>query len=309
MPSLTFHTVDAFTTKPFSGNPAAVIVLTEPLEDNILLNIAIEFNLSETAFVLPLQDHTEENPHLLIRWFTPAAEVPLCGHATLASASVLFSPSSPLPISPSASLIRFETLHSGPLTAERRGEKIVLNFPAASGILEPQSFATSGEYYEIVKTAIEKAAPSLEGQVVAVTKTGFGPLVEISSAVSIEGIKVDTTFIADGIPEFLVAITQPSPSPSPSFDVYSRVFAPKVGISEDPVTGAAHTMIGPYWLSTAARTRLGNSKFASPESAKGEVLVCSQVSARGGEMDVTYQEGRVELIGSARLMMKGVISF
>jgi predicted PhzF superfamily epimerase YddE/YHI9 len=122
-----------------------------------------------------------------------------CGHATLASAAVLFSTSCPTPIAASTSLIRFETLKSGPLTAERRGEKIVLDFPAATGILEPGSFSTAGEYFEIVKTALEKAAPSLEGQVVAVTKTGFGPLVEIGSAVSIEGVRVDTTFIVSPV--------------------------------------------------------------------------------------------------------------
>lgn len=147
-------------------------------------------SLSDRSLTLP-----RTNPS---RWFTPTVEVPLCGHATLATAAILFSPHSPSPISPSASHITFRTLKSGNLVAHRRERgKIALDFPASMGVLEGRK--TEGEEFAVVKKAVESAAPGLKGAVRAVAWGGFGPIVEIDPEVGIEGVEVDASYFVSRV--------------------------------------------------------------------------------------------------------------
>jgi len=252
--------VDAFTKKPFAGNPAAVCILPEPRDEVWMQNVAREMNLSETAFL-----HEQEDGFGL-RWFTPAVEVDLCGHATLASAHILWETSMLAP----QDQVRFHT-RSGLLTAEQKGEKIELNFPATPD--EPAS-APVGlvEALGVVPKYIGKSRYDYlveveSGEVVRNLSPDFGRL----RALPVRGIMV--TSIAE----------------SKRYDFVSRFFAPGAGIDEDPVTGSAHCCLGPYWSK-----RLGKDE-----------MVAYQASARGGVVWVRVVSDRVYLGGQAVTVLRG----
>src|SRR5215469_5209189 len=238
---LTIFQVDAFTNKPFSGNPAGVCVLPEPRDDHWMQQVAQEMNLSETAFLLKQADGFN------LRWFTPVVEVGLCGHATLASAHTLWEAGYLQPTEQA----RFHTL-SGLLTADHKGDWIELDFPA---ILEEPTEAPS---------VLLKA---LGVPVNYVGKRATGYLVELGSEEAVRNIKPDMTLLAT-LPVQGVIVT--SRATSPGYVFVSRCCAPRVGINEDPVTGAAHCCLGPFW-----------SKFLN----KNEFLAY-QASARGGVVRV-----------------------
>jgi predicted PhzF superfamily epimerase YddE/YHI9 len=252
--------VDAFTDHAFGGNPAAVCVLQEPKSAEWMQSVALEMNLSETAFLQRRPDGSFD-----LRWFTPAVEVDLCGHATLASAHSLWE-SGQLRSGEEA---RFHT-RSGVLTARQAGEWIELDFP--------------------VKHALESAPPpglieALGATPTYVAKNQFDYLVEVSEA---ELLKMSPNHgLLRTIPVRGVIVT--SGSSDPAFDFVSRFFAPGSGIDEDPVTGSAHTALTPFWAA-----RLGKT-----------TMMARQASARGGILRVTMKGDRVLLGGRAVTTLRG----
>ena len=252
--------VDAFARIRFSGNPAAVCLLSEPRDEGWMQNVAQEMNLSETAFLVGQVDGFS------LRWFTPKVEVELCGHATLASAHVLWEVGE-LPLGETA---RFHTL-SGLLTAERRGEEIELNFPATPPV--PADAPAS---------LID--ALGIRPKYVGMSR--FDYLIELDSEADVRSLKPDFAMLKElGVRGVMVT----SVSVSREYDFVSRFFAPGVGVDEDPVTGSAHCCLGPYW---------------SKRLKKGEMLAY-QASARGGEVRVRVAGSRVYLGGRAVTVLRG----
>ena len=257
--------VDAFTNQPFKGNPAAVCVLEQAADEAWMQSVAAEMNLSETAFLYPI----EGGYHL--RWFTPTAEVDLCGHATLASAHVLWSEGHLAP----DQMARFRT-RSGLLTATRQGDWMTLNFPTQP--VEPVA-ATP----ELLKS-LRGLAPKFVGQ------NRNKILVEVESADYVASLRPDFA-IMRLLPVMGVIVT--SRSQDAQFDFVSRFFAPAVGIDEDPVTGAAHCALAPYWQGV-----LGKSEF-----------LAYQASARGGVVKVRCEGDRTYISGQAVTVMRGELAF
>lgn len=252
--------VDAFTDTPFAGNPAAVCLLPAPHDEGWMQNVAREMNLSETAFLV------READGYSLRWFTPSVEVALCGHATLASAHVLWEDGH-LPATQQA---RFHT-KSGLLTGDRAGEWIELDFPAKR----------------------EEAAPAPAGLAEALGVTAryvgrnqFDYLVEVDDEPTVRSLAPNHAALAT-LPVRGVIVT--SRADSPGYDFVSRFFAPGSGVPEDPVTGSAHCALGPYWQS-----RLGKSD-----------LVAYQASPRGGVVRVRVAGERVKLGGKAVTVLRG----
>jgi PhzF family phenazine biosynthesis protein len=253
--------VDAFTNKPFSGNPAAVCVLDSPKDDEWMQNVAKEMNLSETAFLVKQADGYN------LRWFTPATEVPLCGHATLASSHVLWSENH---LSPDESA-RFHT-KSGLLIAKKQEDWIELDFPANPS----QAISTPPEISEALGVPVK-----------SVMKNSLGYLVEVESEELVRSIKPNFTTLAEKFPEVIVTSIAENSS---EFDFVSRFFCPGLGINEDPVTGAAHCCLAPYW-----RNKLNKDEF-----------LAYQASSRGGVVKVKYPgEDRVYLRGQAVTVLRG----
>jgi predicted PhzF superfamily epimerase YddE/YHI9 len=252
--------VDAFTSKPFSGNPAAVCVLARAADDRWMQDVAREMNLSETAFLVPAGDGFH------LRWFTPAVEVDLCGHATLASAHVLWEDGH----LPAGGQARFHT-RSGLLAADRRGAWIELDFPA-----KPEE-------------AVEPPAdllPALGAKAVYVGRNQFDYIVEVESEAVVRGLSPDHSTLRR-LPVRGIIVT--ARASSPEFDFVSRFFAPGSGIDEDPVTGSAHCCLGPFWAA-----RLGRTEFTA-----------YQASPRGGVIRVRLGGGRVILGGQAVTVLRG----
>ncbi|WP_341526593.1 PhzF family phenazine biosynthesis protein [Nostoc sp. UHCC 0302] len=254
--------VDAFTNTRFAGNPAAVCVLPTPQDDRWMQKVAQEMNLSETAFLVRQDDGFN------LRWFTPEVEVPLCGHATLASAHVLWSEAHLLP----DEVARFYT-KSGLLVAKRQGQWIELDFP--------------------VNRSQEVVAPPELGEALgvpykAVFQNSLGYLVKVESEELVRQIQPNFQQLKN-LPVSKVIVTSVTDSDS-KYDFVSRFFAPGVGINEDPVTGSAHCCLAPYW-----RDRLGKDEF-----------LAYQASNRGGVVKVRYKGGdRVFLAGQAVTVLRG----
>ena len=253
--------VDAFTHEPFSGNPAAVCVLPAARDEIWMQKVAAEMNLSETAFLVP------RNGGFDLRWFTPATEVALCGHATLASAHVLWERGA---LAPDATA-RFHT-KSGLLTADRRGEWIELNFPA--------THAEPADPPEGLLSALGLADARFVG------RSRFDCLVEVADERLVRELRPDFARLR-AIPVRGVIVT--SRATSSDCDFVSRFFASGAGIDEDPVTGSAHCALTPYWSRL-----LGKNE-----------LVARQVSKRGGLLHVALDGDRVRLAGRAVTVLRG----
>ena len=252
--------VDAFAEKPFTGNPAAVCILPKPRDELWMQNVAREMNLSETAFLYKLEDGFN------LRWFTPGVEVELCGHATLASAHILWE----IGLLAPEDEARFHTL-SGLLTAERKGEEIELNFPAT-----PEETASApGRLTEALGVAPEY-----------IGKTKFDYLVEVQTEETVRSMTPDFALLKT-LPIRGIIVT--SGSSATRYDFVSRFFAPGAGIDEDPVTGSAHCCLGPFWAK-----RLGKREF-----------VAYQASERGGVVRVRVVGDRVYLGGQAVTVFHG----
>ncbi len=251
--------VDAFTDRPFAGNPAAVCILPHPRPEQWMRDVAREMNLSETAFLTP------QDGGYNLRWLTPTVEVDLCGHATVASAHVLWQDGH----LPEDCQARFHT-RSGLLTADRCGEWIELDFPA--------KLAAPSE-------APPELLPSLGiAHARYVGRNAFDYLVELDSEDKLRSLDPDHSSLRK-IPVRGVIVT--ARSLNPDFDFVSRFFAPGSGVDEDPVTGSAHTALGPYWAE-----RLGKTE-----------LTGYQASARGGVVRVAVKGERVKLGGQAVTVM------
>lgn len=301
--SLQFHVVDAFTNRAFGGNPAAVIVLPEnhSYPDSLLQKIALQFNLSETAFVTPQAiSSSPESNHVTfgLRWFTPATEVLICGHATLASASILFNNTDLVPRN--INQIHFSTRWSGILIARRVVDtpKIELEFPAGDYEKVDQEIHSKAQ-----KMMIEGA--SLEGKDVLYVGAGKSSpyteylLVEIDPKIDLKSLRVNAALLASYQPKYPItvitnqAISEEGKS-TRSFNV--RVFAHEKGIDEDPVTGSASSFATKYWANKA-------------NVPPGEPMQVTQVSSRVGDIEVIWndEKGTSRLRGEARIASKGEI--
>jgi len=252
--------VDAFTSEPFLGNPAAVCVLPEDRDASWMQKVAREMNLSETAFL------RERPDGFGLRWFTPAVEVDLCGHATLAAAHVLWETGR---LAPTATA-RFHT-RSGLLTAVRRDDWIELDFPA-----------TPNEPAEAPPGLVEAlgATPRYIG------RNRFDYLVELEGEDAVRNLRPDFTRLAAVAARGIIVTSR---SATPDRDFISRFFAPASGVNEDPVTGSAHCALAPFWSQ-----RLKKSKF-----------VAHQISQRGGVLKVQLDGARVRLGGQAVTVLRG----
>lgn len=253
--------VDAFTSEPFGGNPAAVCLLPAPADAAWMQRVAREMNLSETAFLV-----RREAGEFDLRWFTPAVEVDLCGHATLASAHVLWEEGHLPPGEPAV----FHT-RSGRLSAELRGGWIEMDFPAepAEPTSPPGGLATA-----------------LGARPLSVGRNRFDYLVEVDAQATVERLTPDYQRLRE-IDTRGIIVT--APGDAEGIDFVSRFFAPGTGVDEDPVTGSAHCCLGPYW-----RGRLGRDTFTA-----------RQVSGRGGYLKVAVRDTRVLLSGQAVTVLRG----
>jgi PhzF family phenazine biosynthesis protein len=259
--TLPLYQVDAFTSVPLRGNPAAVVLLDRERDTDWMQAIAAEMNLSETAFVLPL-----EAGRYSLRWFTPTVEVDLCGHATLASAHVLFIGNSSL------TETHFES-RSGVLTAQKVKDKIVLDFPA-----KPEQPCSS------VPDALLRA---IGADVRYVGKNAFDYLVELESDTAVRQLTPDFQLLRSlGVRG--VVVTSLS-SKGANYDFVSRGFFPGSGIDEDPVTGSAHCMLAPFW---------------QPRLRKNQ-MIGYQASSRGGFVECEILGDRVLLGGNAVTVFEG----
>ena len=247
--------IDAFTSIPFRGNPAAVCLLDRERDDDWMQHVAAEMNLAETAFLLPRDDGFS------LRWFTPAVEVALCGHATLASSHALWTEG----VLPAGETARFHT-KSGLLTATRSGDLIELDFPATPN-------------------APEKAADGLLESLgirepLYVGRNKFDYLIEVPSEDALRMLSPDHAALRKIKVRGVIVTTRGA---NGKYDFVSRFFAPGSGVDEDPVTGSAHCALAPYWAA-----KLGKNE-----------MLAYQASARGGEVRVRLDGDRVKLGGRA----------
>lgn len=258
--------IDAFASEAFKGNPAAVCLLDGPRPAEWMQNVAMEMNLAETAFLVARQDGGFD-----LRWFTPAIEVPLCGHATLASAHALWELGELAP----GQEARFHTL-SGWLIARQNGGRIEMDFPAL--------LAVETELPGAVCEAL-----SISPRNVVIDRRGLGGdgafLVELESESAVRNVKPDFDKLRRAVNAGII-ITARGDS---KYDFVSRYFACYAGIDEDPVTGSAHCMLTPYWAAKLGKTEMS----------------AYQASARGGEVSVRSADDRVILGGDAVTVLRG----
>ena len=273
--SIPIYQVDAFSDEPFRGNPAAVCLMEEEVEDATLQAIAAENNLSETAFVWAEGGVSfEDADGFRLRWFTPTVEVPLCGHATLATSAVLFDV-----VGYHRDEIRYRSL-SGPLIAKRHDDGILLDFPAD----EVEPFEPPKGYLEALGT--EDVIYTLYA------RRGKDIMVRVSGPETVRGLRPDFRGMLVSTRDLDVNGTIVTSEGEPPYDFISRFFGPWLGIDEDPVTGAAHTVLTPYWAD-----RLGKRRMRA-----------HQASRRGGDLTVELAEGgRVHLIGKAVIVIEGTM--
>jgi PhzF family phenazine biosynthesis protein len=262
--TIPIYQLDAFTDRPFGGNPAAVCLLDGWLPDATLQAVAAENNLSETAFLVP------EGKGWEIRWFTPAAEVDLCGHATLASAGVVFRH-----LAPEAERVVFRSRHSGELPVTRDGDTLFLDFPARP----PQEVDVTDALAEALGARPVAAVRSRDLYAV------------FDEADTVRRLAPDIDALRP-LNDFAVGVTAPGTGEDGDVDFVSRFFAPNQGIPEDPVTGSAHSSLTPYWAD-----RLGKTAMRA-----------RQVSARGGELRAELRGDRVLIGGQVVEVIRGTLT-
>ncbi len=256
------YLVDAFADRAFSGNPAGVVVLDEAGDPAWMQNVAMEMNQAETAFVWP-QGHNWR-----LAWYTPTTEVDLCGHATLASAEVLFQRFN-------AGSLVFETL-SGPIECARKGEEWSMNFPAEAGA----EHAERGDKWNLICQILGQE-PMWFGR----NRMDWLALVEEEQ---VRSFQADPVLISKLGMRGLILTAQDKRGQD--YDFISRFFAPQSGVPEDPVTGSAHCFLGPFWSERLLKTSLYGF----------------QASKRGGYVRVDIAAGRCQLAGKATIVLEGV---
>lgn len=261
MQKIKIFQIDAFTNKLFSGNPAAVCILDKWLAEELMQSIANENNLAETAFVVPRENDFE------IRWFTPTTEVDLCGHATLASAYVLFNV-----LDYSGSIIKFHSPRSGLLSVEKKENLLYLDFPT--------------DTLELI-TGIDDIMEACIGiKPIEVYKGKTDYIVVIDDESSVKNLQPNLTEIAKLNARGLIVTAK-----GDEVDFVSRFFAPQSGINEDPVTGSAHTSLTPIWSKKLVKNK----------------LIANQISERGGQLICEFKNDRCLIGGEAKLYLMGEI--
>ncbi|MCM2370273.1 PhzF family phenazine biosynthesis protein [Aporhodopirellula aestuarii] len=265
--SIPIWQVDAFANAPFTGNPAAVCLLDKYPGDAWMQSVAAEMNLAETSFVVPLQRQGEFH----LRWFTPAVEVDLCGHATLAAAHTLIEQRRVAP----GEAIRFQT-RSGMLVCQQNDHVITLDFPSTP-IIETVAVPLANEVRQSL--GVDRAT---------VLRSKFDLVAVVDNASTVRSVTPDFNRLGK-IDTRAVMIT--ARSDTPDVDFISRVFAPRVGINEDPVTGSAYCCLAPYWGELLDKTS----------------LVAYQASKRGGTVSCQIAGDRVEISGTAVTVMKATL--
>jgi len=261
------RTVDSFTDRPFTGNPAAVLLLDEAPSDEWMAAVARETNVSDTGFVIR---ERLADADFRLRWFTPAVEVDLCGHATLASAHCLFEDGVKGPI-------RFAT-RSGVLTVSQRADgSLAMDFPA----WPPSQIEARSATAEALGAPVEWTGR---------TDNDFFLLALLADEPSVRGLSPDLTAVSE-LDASAVIVTAVADS-GQVYDFVSRLFAPSAGIPEDPVTGSSHTVLAPFWAGRLGRTS----------------LVGLQASSRSGEVGVELNGDRVTIIGRAITVLDGALS-
>uniref|UniRef100_A0A8C6RFL8 Phenazine biosynthesis-like domain-containing protein n=1 Tax=Nannospalax galili TaxID=1026970 RepID=A0A8C6RFL8_NANGA len=269
---------DAFTVTAFRGNPAAVCLLNGTLDEDTHQEIAREMNLSETAFIKKLQptDNFTQSSRFGLRWFTPVSEVPLCGHATLASAAVLFHK-----IGNTNSTLTFVTL-SGELKARRADDGIVLDFPlypTFPQVAIGDTLVQDIRYSPDTRNLLVRLSDSYNRSFLETLRVNTETLPQIENTVKVTGL--------------ILTLKGEPGGQTPAYDFYSRYFAPWIGVAEDPVTGSTHTILGPYW---------------SEQLGKKEMRAF-QCSRRGGRLDVSLRpDGRVDLKGGVAVVLEGTLA-
>jgi PhzF family phenazine biosynthesis protein len=259
----TIYQVDAFTTEPFKGNPAGVCILDYEPDPLWMQNVAMEMNLSETAFVFP------GNNCRIIRYFTPEAEMKLCGHATLSASHILYETG----MSKSNEEIRFSS-KAGELVIMKQGDWITMNFP----VYPLKKMKPTAEFERVT------GAKPLE-----LYEAGFGwTLALMKSEKDVRSVKPQFSLMKSSVFGDLIVTAE---SEDPAFDFCVRCFAPAVGIDEDPVTGSAHCALAPFWSE-----KTGKKDFNS-----------HQVSKREGILKVSLKGDRVEISGQAKTIFKAVL--
>lgn len=256
------YQVDAFARAPFSGNPAAVCPLKAWLPDATMQAIAMENNLSETAFFV------KEGAGYRLRWFTPGVEVDLCGHATLASAWVIFER-----LEPGRTSVSFQT-RSGELVVTRKGDMLAMDFPSR----RPEPVRPTPPLLE-----------ALGGNPVEIW-AARDYMVVYESAEEVRALAPDMSLLSQ-IDRFAVIVTAPGQEGEHGCDFVSRFFAPAKGVPEDPVTGSAHCSLIPYWAERLGKTH----------------LYARQISKRGGELYCELHGDRVTIAGRAAPFLEGMI--
>jgi PhzF family phenazine biosynthesis protein len=259
------YQIDAFAERPFTGNPAAVCPLDSWLPEDVMQAIAAENNLSETAFFVP------EGEGYRLRWFTPSTEVDLCGHATLASAYVVFRW-----LKPERDSITFQTTQAGPLTVARDGDRLALDFPSRPA----------------APCAMSEPLVAGLGQRPTALLAARDYLAIYESADDIAALAPDFAALA-ALDRFAIIVTAPGPgAEGGGVDFVSRFFAPARGVDEDPVTGSSHCTLIPYWAERLGKTRLN----------------ARQLSRRGGALSCALNGDRVTIAGRALPYLDGTIT-
>uniref|UniRef100_A0AAQ4QFZ7 Phenazine biosynthesis-like protein domain containing 2 n=1 Tax=Gasterosteus aculeatus aculeatus TaxID=481459 RepID=A0AAQ4QFZ7_GASAC len=278
------YILDAFTNLPFKGNPAAICPLMHELRDDLYQRIAAEMNLSETAFITrvnPSENFTTGS-RFRLRWFTPTTEINLCGHATLASAAVLFKHKKN--VNPK---LVFET-RSGDLAVTQQGEGLCLLCVCV--LIFVSALAC------VIKAAVGNH-PIQDVYLCAQTKKLLVRLSDSCDRSVLTSLKVDPVALqrseTSGRVKGLIITMKGSPEIQPGYDFYSRYFAPWNGVPEDPVTGSAHTVLGSYWSN-----KLGKNK-----------MLAYQCSSRGGELQLEVRpDGRINIFGESVTVLQGTIT-
>ncbi|XP_060923796.1 phenazine biosynthesis-like domain-containing protein [Limanda limanda] len=276
-------TVDAFTNLPFKGNPAAVCPLMHELSDELYQKIAAEMNLSETVFITTINpsDTFSTGSRFRLRWFTPTTEVNLCGHATLASAAVLFQHKKN--VNP---VVVFET-SSGDLAVTKQSKGYVMDFP-----LNPPTQEDPSEFRDIIKAAVGNH-PVQDVYMSDNTKKLMVRLADSCDRSVLTSLKVDPVTLQRSEKSGRVKGLIVTMKAQSEHDFYSRYFAPWNGIPEDPVTGSAHTVLGSYWSE-----KLGKKK-----------MLAYQCSSRGGELELEVRDdGRINIAGQTVTILQGTIT-
>lgn len=269
--SLTFWQVDAFTQQPFKGNPAAVFILEHPISDELMQNIAIEMNLSETAYILLRDNHLP-----LLRWFTPTFEIDLCGHATLASAHIFLTE-----YAPQCHDITFDTNTAGPLRVTQQADYYTMDFPSRPG--KPVKLANIPPPALDALTTVRPVAAYKARDLMLV----------YDDATTVRNMTPDFTALKN-YDDFIIATARlmvTTASDDSRYDFISRFFCAGDGMNEDPVTGSAHCTLAPYWAKTLGKNRLH----------------AYQASQRGGELLLDVKEERIHISGHALTVIKGTL--